>query len=318
MLKFTKTSLLASGVYQLLIYTSPLADRIHFSKYWNRLWKMSCEQFHCPVYTTIHHRSVVVNFGYTYPIYARRYAALNAPLVELAYQTWKTKRRKLTFVDVGAAVGDTVLLLYANLPDAFNNFFCVDGDREFFVYLEQNLNHLPEGRLINTLLSNTEEKIPDLLRIHTGTASAQSDVRRTTTTLSAIITEDIDLLKIDVDGFDGRVLSGAMDILRRSHPSVIFEWHPILCQSTGNNWIQHFEALNDSGYSLFLWFNKFGCFSHFTTGLPLPEINALAEYCLSDIPSDWHYDVVALHDTSGISPIDLAKLQFAKVRPSRF
>jgi methyltransferase, FkbM family len=282
------------------------------------MWRKSCTRFQCPVSTKIHGKSVIVNFGFTYPIYARRFPSLNAPLVELAHQTWKLKINPIFFVDVGAAVGDTVLLLYANLPDAFRGFVCVDGDPEFFGYLETNLRHLPEGRLVNSLLSSDEEKVSDLVRTHTGTASAQSQVKRTATTLSALISEDVDLIKIDVDGFDGRVLSGASDLLQRCHPSVIFEWHPILCQQTGNNWTDHFKVLTDAGYSRFLWFTKYGYFSHFMMGYSPSEVNALAEYCLVDIPADWHYDVVALHDTSNVSAMKLAKLRFAATRPSCF
>lgn len=309
---------IAQGCYGLLIKTATLQNKKIFSKIWKRLWNASCRQFKGAVSTRIHGTKVIVNYGYTYPINVRRFPYLNAPLVELAYHTWKTKGKQITLTDVGAAIGDTVLFLYANLPDAFRGFVCVEGDPEFYGYLEQNLRHFPEGRLVNSLLSSAEEEISDLVHTHTSTASAQSKDKRTATTLSTIINEDIDLLKIDVDGFDGRVLLGAADLLRRSHPSVIFEWHPILCQQTGNNWTDHFKVLMAAGYSRFLWFTKYGHFSHFTTGLPLSEVNALAEYCLADVPKDWHYDIVALHDTSRISPIELANLCFAESRPSRF
>jgi FkbM family methyltransferase len=318
MQKATVQNRLASIVYLLLVRTARFAESGRFSQYWNKLWRKSCTRFQCQVSTTIHGKSVIVNFGFTYPIYARRFPSLNAPLVELAYQTWKSKVNPIFFVDVGAAVGDTVLLLYANLPGAFCGFVCVDGDPEFYGYLEKNLRHLPEGRLVNSLLSGAEEEILDLVRTHTGTASAQSQVKRTATTLSELISEEVDLLKIDVDGFDGRVLSGASDLLQRCHPSVIFEWHPILCQQTGNNWTDHFRILTAAGYSRFVWFTKFGDFSHFMMGFSQSEVNALAEYCLVDIPADWHYDVVALHDTSNVSAMKLAKLRFAATRPSCF
>lgn len=308
---------IAQGSYNFLINTVALQSKKLFAKIWKKLWDASCRRFKGPVSARIHGTKAIMNYGYTYPLSVRIFPYLNAPFVELAYQTWKAKGNKVTVADVGAAIGDTVLLLSANLPNAFRSFVCIDGDPEFFGYLEHNLQHVPEKHLICCLLSGADEEISDLVHIHTGTASSQSIERRTATTLSKVIKEEIDLLKIDVDGFDGRVLLGAADLLNRSHPSVIFEWHPILCQQTGNNWTDHFKVLVSSGYSRFLWFTKFGYFSHFSTGNSESDVNALAEYCLANVSKDWHYDIVALHDTSRISTIELANLSFAETRPSR-
>jgi len=288
------------------------------SKLWDKLWQRGLRTFSGPVQTCIHGRRVVVNYGYTYPIYARRFPSLNAPLVELAYQTWKAKGGKIRFVDVGAAVGDTVLLLYANLPEAFSGFVCVDGDAEFFKYLTLNLSHLAGGRLVLCILSSAEEAVPDLIRTHSGTASAQGSNRVNSTTLSKVLNEPIDLLKIDVDGFDGKVLAGGQQSLAQYRPAVIFEWHPILCQQTGNSWNEPFKILQSAGYSRFVWFTKFGNFSHFMFQCDSSTVDSLAKYCLADVPADWHYDVVALHDSSLVNVQALARLEFAKDRPSRF
>lgn len=260
----------------------------------------------------------MVNFGYTYPIYSRRFPNLNDPLVELAYQTWKAKGERIVFVDVGAATGDTVLLLYANLPTALAGFVCIDGDAEFFQYLQHNLGHLPEGRFVNCLLSARDEDVSELVRTHAGTASAQGRRKKSAATLSCIVTDSVDMIKIDVDGLDGRVLSGSRELLARCHPSIIFEWHPILCQQTGNSWTEHFAILAAEGYSRFIWFTKYGNFSHFTIGASPGEVDELAKYCLADVPSDWHYDVVALHDSSAISLQELSRLSFAHNRHSRW
>ncbi|MDY0268941.1 FkbM family methyltransferase [Trichloromonas sp.] len=268
--------------------------------------------------TTIHGKSVVVNFGFTYPVFARRFPLLNAPLVELAYQLRESKGRPIFFVDVGAAVGDTVLLLYANIPDGFSGFVCIDGDPEFFFCLGKNLGHLPGGRLVHCLLSDSENEVAGLIRTHSGTASAQGNAKSKPMTLSSIVSEEVDLLKVDVDGFDGRVILGALALLRRCRPTVIFEWHPILCRQTSNSWNDHFAALVAEGYNTFLWFTKYGNFSHYMFGYSQREVDAMAEYCLADISLDWHYDVIALHDSSDISLVELAKLDFASKRPSKW
>ncbi len=304
--------------YNFLIRVQPWMRRLRLSRLWDNLWQRGLRAFSGPVQTCIHGRKVVVNYGYTYPINARQFPDLNAPLVELAYQTWKAKGGKIRFADVGAAVGDTVLLLHANLPEAFSGFVCVDGDAEFFQYLKQNLSHLAGGRLVLGILSDSEESIPDLIRTHSGTASAQGSDRVAATTLSKVLNEPVDLLKIDVDGFDGKVLAGARQALAQYRPSVIFEWHPILNQQTGNSWSDPFKILQAAGYSRFLWFTKFGDFSHFMFQFDGAELEALAQYCMADTFADWHYDVVALHESSAVNMLALASLKFAKTRPSRF
>ncbi|MGD9948924.1 MAG: FkbM family methyltransferase [Desulfobulbus sp.] len=243
---------------------------------------------------------------------------MNAPLVELTYQVWKLAGRAIRVLDVGAAIGDTILLLHANLPEALSAFVCVEGDPEFFGYLSRNLSCLANGRLLNVLLSDREGPIPQLVRIHSGTASAQGTANSRATTLETEIVEDIDVIKIDVDGFDGRVLMGARDLLKRCHPAVIFEWHPILCQQTGNNWTDHFDVLIGCGYTKFVWYSKFGKFSHFTFNYSFDEVAALAEYCLGEIEADWHYDIIALHESIDIPLQSLARLEFAASRPSPY
>ena len=304
--------------YNVLIRIMPGMQKARLSVLWDKLWRWGLRTFSGPVRTNIHGHNVVVNYGYTYPIYARKFPNLNAPLVELAYQTWKAKGSQIRFVDIGAAIGDTVLLLYANLPDAFSGFVCVDGDAEFFKYLKQNLSHLETGCLVLGVLSSTEEAIPDLIRTHSGTASAQGDNRVISTTLSKVLNQPVDLLKIDVDGFDGKVLAGAQQTLVQYRPAVIFEWHPILCKQTGNSWDDPFKILQAAGYSRFLWFTKYGNFSHFMLIADYSAIDALAKFCLADIPADWHYDVVALHESSSIDVQALARLKFSRNRPSRY
>ncbi len=119
----------------------------------------------------------------------------------------------------------------------------------------------------------------------------------------------VDVLKIDVDGFDGQVLRGADRILSRDRPAVIFEWHPILCERTSNNWTDHFEALKFKGYEQFVWFTKYGEFSHFMCGYDPTNVAMLAELCLnSESYDDLHFDVVALPPGSVTSPQALADL----------
>lgn len=306
-----------------MIYSSSFASRNIYGKIWNKLWSILCCSLDGEVTVRIHGKLVKVNFGYPYPLIARQYPFFNNPLIELVHQLHMEKKRKLVIIDVGAGIGDTVLMLEANCPGTINEFYCIEGDKEFFTYLQKNLGELVNMRLFNSLLSSSCQEVNTLLRTSRGTATSQGNSKVMGITLDSLMspmtTDNIDLVKIDVDGSDGKVLLGAREILKKYSPAVIFEWHPILCKQTGNNWLDHFEALHFAGYTRYVWFNKFGEFSHFMESYDVSSINRLAEFCLNNsVLYDWHYDVVALHHENPVSPSKLAELIYARNRKSKY
>lgn len=295
------------------------------SYWWKKLWnKYFNANPHVPISTKIHGYKVVINSGYTYPLYSRIFHTYNNPLVELAYLTRREAARKITVVDVGAAVGDTILLLERNLPDSLGPSFCIDGDKEFFIYLERNLSRFENIICINALLSNSDETLErSLIRTHSGTASSQGNDLTEATTLDSIIQQYsptyIDVLKVDVDGFDGKVIEGASILLARYKPNVIFEWHPILYVKTQNDTASPFHALTKAGYQNFLFFTKYGAFSHFMHGVNSKALDKLEKLCVNNKHhTDWHYDVIALPESSPVDMVELAEMQFAKNKPSSF
>jgi hypothetical protein len=97
--------------------------------------------------------------------------------------------------------------------------------------------------------------------IHESTASAQGDSLVWALALddiSLVKTESIDVFKIDVDGFDGRVLAGSRKLLLQHKPVVIFEFHPGLVKETGNEILLPFIVLAETGYHTLIWFDKYG------------------------------------------------------------
>lgn len=157
----------------------------------------------------------------------------------------------------------------------------------------------------------------ELVRTHRGTASAQGCESRPSTTLDSVLEAAggpaVDVLKIDTDGFDGKVLAGATRLLNDHRPAVIFEWHPLLYDATGQNRHRPFEVLSAAGYRWLVWFDKYGVFSHVDDGYRRGPVDVLAELCVAGRGPgpDWHYDVVALPDGSPIQPVGMAALGHA-------
>ena len=123
----------------------------------------------------------------------------------------------------------------------------------------------------------------------------------------------IDVMKVDVDGFDGEVLEGAAGILKASQPAVIFEWHPKLAVQTGNDPLRAFAALTGMGFNRFLWFNNPGMFSHFSGPCAFDVLRKQADYLIKvNERADEHFDVIALPESSQINEVALAGMEHAR------
>jgi FkbM family methyltransferase len=305
------------------VHSSGLRCRGRLAKYWQKAWDFCLRRFSGPVVTRVHTRHIVVNYGYTYPLNVRLYPLLNHAFVELVYQFFCLTGRPVTVVDVGAAVGDTALLILANCPEMTKTIICIEGDAEFFSYLKHNLSNVDGIKLIHATLSSAPGFSPSLVRWQGGTAAAIGPGHVPAITLDAILCnasqETIDVIKIDVDGFDGRVLAGARKLLERDKPGVIFEWHPICYQWTESSLLEPFHVLSECNYNLFLFFTKFGNFSHVMEGVDSATLERMSAFCLSEkMDCDLHYDVIALPTAAISSFLPLAEMKFAREMRSRF
>lgn len=308
-----------SIIYRFILLSIKFARIKPVGKLWTKIWASTSKYIHVPIKTVIHGESVIINYGNSYPVNCRIHTDFNNPLLEIVYQVHREKKNPIRIIDVGAAVGDTVLLLKANCGGMIEHFSCVDGDAEFFAYLRYNTRNIPNCLLYHVLLSSGEGAIRELVRTHGGTASAQGDNLIPAIPLDSLREKigRVDLLKIDVDGFDGEVISGAREILTKDRPAVIFEWHPKLCVKTGNDFLKHFSVLSECGYDRFLWYANEGDFSHFMYGFDEKSTQTLAQLCIHTA-SDLHFDIIALHRGSAIPLIELAEMDFAKNKQSRY
>ncbi len=288
-----------------------------FRKFLKKKWySVILKHKYQPIYTSLHGYKAIMNCGFSYPLVVRIHKDFNNALLQLAYEVFTLKSRKINVVDIGAAIGDTVFFLQANLQDKYEKILCIDGDSEFFSYLNENMSKFSNVQCVQALLSDNVQTEKELVHIHAGTASAQGDTYVEAITLDKLLQQynmhKVDLLKIDTDGFDGKILSGSKETLKAHKPFVIFEWHPILINKTGNSVKEAFEVLGENGYQQFLFFTKYGNFSHFMHEARNKEIEFLTEICLNGKHDyDWHYDVIALPDNS-VNIISLAECSYAK------
>lgn len=142
----------------------------------------------------------------------------------------KKQRGSVTYVDVGANIGPHSLML-ANVCDKVIAF---EPNPEF---LERHLHNLR-----NSGHQNVEIKTVGLgdkpgefsyFAEHVGTGWFTEVGQETGQVFKVQRGDDalaelsrVDLLKIDVDGFEPSVLRGLKNILERDHPVILLEWSP--------------------------------------------------------------------------------------------
>jgi FkbM family methyltransferase len=74
------------------------------------------------------------------------------------------------------------------------------------------------------------------------------------TTLDAALDDlgvrHVDLIKLDVDGYESDVLEGAAAVLTRDRPTLIVELAPSLLEATGRDALELFDRLEQAGYAV--------------------------------------------------------------------
>ncbi|HEV3329398.1 MAG TPA: FkbM family methyltransferase [Bryobacteraceae bacterium] len=152
----------------------------------------------------------------------------------------------LAVVDVGANVGDSVILLERHLPGRCK-FLCIEPNPEWLPYLKANTAGIPveiipcfigEGQLlaVNSSAPGTAgSKITE-----TGDRSRPLD--------EICEGRQIDLLKVDTDGFDFPILRSGSRTLSSRKPALFFEWDPLLWKEQGEDPEGVFEWLSTLGY----------------------------------------------------------------------
>jgi FkbM family methyltransferase len=208
----------------------------------------------------------------------------------------------LDAIDVGANIGDTLLLMADGVPAA--TFLCVEGSEKFLPYLRHNAGMCSEKTtvFIEPILLGEKNTVASLqLDTQYGTGFlAPSD--KTTTTLVALDSvidndpryKDVtwNFLKLDTDGYDYLILRGAHALLDRTGPALFFEYVPHLFESQGVDPMEIFHWLGQRDYVHFVVYTNYGEKILSVDLGSLDTIRQLAEY--STKYRRIHFDVLAV------------------------
>lgn len=236
------------------------------------------------------------DFSHQLPFYQRAFPLYDRQLAKLCAFLQEQYHRPLNIVDVGANVGDTVLNI--GLKDAF--YLCVEGNDYYARYIKKNLSRYRYAleRFYLTDAGNQESFSVETANGTARLVSSGSTPSVQMATLDRIVNDKyadfrFDLLKVDTDGFDFRVLRGSAAFLKKEAPLVFFEWDRELWEDQGEKPMEVMTFLSALGYDKCILFDNYGAFF---SVLSVDDADLLSDCILKTrgegLP--YYYDVLAL------------------------
>lgn len=146
-------------------------------------------------------------------------------------------------VDVGANIG-YYLLLFEKYIGSEGKVICIEPSVENLPELKKNIeiNRFVNVKLFDVAIGMDDGTtglrvginsgvvdLPDYGQAGKNQGAYQVSLRK----LDSLVTDKIDFLKIDVEGYEGQVLKGAQEILNRDKPILFLEIHPSIIPEFG-------------------------------------------------------------------------------------
>jgi FkbM family methyltransferase len=153
-------------------------------------------------------------------------------------------RGRQTAIDVGAHVGSWT----RQMAQKFDDVIAFEPHPENFKCLQENTRGLDITRM-NAALGNEEGEC-DMVQ-HNDNSGCWRVVRGAgvkVVRLDAFRFKGVDLIKIDVEGFEGAVIQGATRTINECAPTIVFEDNGLGPRAYGEAWIDPKPILTELGY----------------------------------------------------------------------
>lgn len=175
-------------------------------------------------------RRLQLPLSHDLPRYANTFPYYNVTLGRLAAVIARCLRRPIVAIDIGANVGDTAVLL---LGHGAGSVICVEGSPRFAELLRRNTRDLPQ--VVGTECLVAFAGAPKHVRVAeakgTGFVVESSEAELVPVmTLGEILDRhrhdptDVDLVKIDTDGYDGSIIRHHRAFFTDVKPVIHFEY----------------------------------------------------------------------------------------------
>ncbi len=202
-------------------------------------------------------------FSHQLPFILKTYPLYSSNLARIAKYV-KQKYEHLSFIDIGANIGDSIALLR---KEAEFPILCIEGDDQFLSILEKNAAFFSDVNIVKVYLGESSNSIRGTTIKQGGTAHLSENKRGDNLIevrkLSDVLQDypsfwQSKMIKVDTDGFDCKILRGSADFLKSAKPIIFFEYDPFFLAEQGDDGISIFQDLNSYGYKKLLIYDNFG------------------------------------------------------------
>ena len=251
------------------------------------------------VLTFLNGRLFFCPFSHKLLFYQKEFPLYDKQLSKLCHWLQKEIDRNIKVIDVGANIGDTV----RNIGNKRAYYLCIEGDHSFSKFVRPNLRGY-DFDIEEVFLGDKKSSSTYCFESSNGTGHLSKtnslDNGISLNTLDDLLetkysNKVFDLIKIDTDGFDFKILRGAQNCLQKQHPLVFFEWDRQYCNDQGEAPLSIFSFLNENGYSECVLFDNYGnVFGKAKTG----DVKKLEAYIVNTRieGKPYYYDVLAIPD----------------------
>lgn len=246
-----------------LVYERYLSARGARRRIWGLLRKALIRLRRDPACSIeVHGRRLFLPLSHALPLYLQQhrfYDRLPRRLGDFV----RRRHGRLSCIDVGANVGDTVAAFH---PHESDHFLAIEPNPVHNRLLRANWVGNPNVTVAAYVCSSVSDEARFVIREHDGTASVHASAAgapMSRRALDDILTDapaanTANVLKVDTDGHDFEVIAGAEQFLARNRPAVFME-----CDIFGNSryvedCLRTLDLFRRHGYLSFLAYDNFG------------------------------------------------------------
>lgn len=189
----------------------------------------------------------------------------------------------------------------------------IEGEKAFFPLLKENTRNY-NVYYENVYLSDDEKSsYKNIITNGTGKLVEDNNTEVDIITLDKLMRTKYndfkaDIIKIDTDGFDFKVIRGAGNYIANTKPLLFFEWSKEDLNIQGENELSIFPKLEAMGYRDLLLFDNFGNKMLLTTTDNTKVLEYMANYTVNKDKLIHYYDILAIHKDSLFSCEDFEYL----------
>lgn len=212
-------------------------------------------------------KHIYMRLSHMLPSYRERFVLYDTSIARIVKYISDIKLDIVNVVDVGANVGDTAAIILSEVEGM--HIVCIEGNDEYLPLLHKNFDSLEsviiEDVFCGDYTNNEETGIGVVTKNGTASLVKNSDSSRRIKfkTVDKIVDEhfegkSVDLLKVDTDGFDYKVIRGAIETIKKDKPYVLFELDKHFLMMNNDEPMSIFELFESCSYSSFIAYDNFG------------------------------------------------------------